>query len=258
MQGYSFSHISPSTKILDIVDQNYIYATVLRFFGIDFYRHPESTLGQLCRDKQLDYSKVMKHLNQAGLHANPLESTCLVDYPADVIIEFLKDSHKQFIWHQLPYMADLIANIDCVHFDNQELAKDLKFVFPLFAEDFVRHIYEEEATSFAYILRLQKAIELRDFHPGKLFFDLKCNSILDFAEEHLEEEDEMEGIRELTNDYQITSDTSTYTKVIYSELKKFEKDLQVHANIEDNILMRKGYDLELKAWELLDEIALHN
>ncbi|MGB0523500.1 MAG: iron-sulfur cluster repair di-iron protein [Flammeovirgaceae bacterium] len=245
-------------KILDIVDQNYIYATVLRFFGIDFYKHPEQTLEQLCRKKSIDLNKLLKHLQLALKQPSLLQSNYLSDYSVDVIIEFLKDSHRQFIWHQLPYVADLIANIDLIHFDHPELARDLKFVFPLFAEDFIRHVYEEEETSFAYILRLHEALEGNEFNPGALFFDLKHNSIQQFAEEHLEDDDEMHGIRELTNNYQITDQTSTYTKVIYSELKKFEVNLQLHANIEDNILMKKGYELEVQAWEVLDELAAYN
>jgi len=162
------------------------------------------------------------------------------------------------MWHQLPYIADLIENIDPVYFDNAELATDLKFVFPLFAKDFIHHIYEEEASSFAFIHRLHQAVEKRNFNPGKLFFDLKCNSIKRYAEEHLEEDDEMAGIREMTNDYHISAETSTYTKVIYSELKKFEADLQVHANLENNVLVKKAYDLELKSWELLDRISYFN
>jgi len=249
--------ISPNMRVLDVVDQNYIYATVLRFFGVDFYRHPENTLGQICQEKGIDYQKLLKHFRTAPFQ-NLLETSFVEDYPIDIVLEFLKDSHQQFIWHQLPYIADLIANIDPIHFDHPELAKDLKFVFPLFAEDFIRHIYEEEATSFAFIHRLFRAVERWDFHPGRLFFDLKCNSIKDFAAEHLEEDDEMSGIRELTNNYHICSSTSTYTKVIYSELKKFEADLQIHAHLENNVLLKKGDELETKAWEILDRLAYHN
>ena len=36
----------------------------------------------------------------------------------------------------------------------QGLASDLKSIFPLFVEDFVHHIYEEEDTLFTYIGRL--------------------------------------------------------------------------------------------------------
>ena len=256
---HASASISPNMNILDIVDQNYIYATVLRFFGIDFYRYPNDTIGQICRDKSIDFQKVLKYFQAAKRPCNLLTTKYLEDYPVDVIVDFLKDSHRQFIWHQLPYMADLIANINPMYFDSQELARDLKFIFPLFAEDFIRHIYEEEASSFAYILRLHKAThEEKKHNPGKLFFDLKHNSIREFAEEHLEEDDEMQGIREMTHNYQISDTTSTYTKVIYSELKDFEADLKLHAYIENGVLVEKGYELEDKAWELLDEIAPFN
>ena len=248
--------ILPSMKILDIVDRNYVYGTVLRFFGIDFYKYPESQLGTLCKDRGINMKLLMKHLGNASRQGVNYDDV-LPNYPVDIVIEYLKDGHKQFVRHQLPYMADLIANIAPCHFDNPELAKDLKFVFPLFAEDFIRHIYEEEATLFKYIVHLQKALA-GNYHLGKLFFEMNRHSISIFASEHLEEDDEMEGIRLMTNNYAITEQTSTYTKVIYSELQQFEKELSLHAAVENNILLQKAQILENQVWDLMRTVSKKN
>ncbi|MEM1137072.1 MAG: hemerythrin domain-containing protein, partial [Bacteroidota bacterium] len=128
-------------------------------------------------------------------------------------------------------------------FDLPEVAKDLKFIFPLFAEDFITHIYEEEKMHFGYIERLHNATK-NEFNPHKIFEDLNQNSIQAILNEHQEDDDEMEGIRELTNNYELKKNSGIYTKTVYLELRKFEEDLKIHAYIENEILFPKALAIE--------------
>ncbi|MFT5618805.1 MAG: regulator of cell morphogenesis and NO signaling [Arenicella sp.] len=245
-----------SMKLLDVVNHNYIYASVLRFFGIDFYKYPSAPLCQICQEKGVNFQMLSKHLQLAHKREVGVEDA-LVNYEADIVIDYLKDGHSKFIRQQLPYMADLIANISPQFFDNEGLAKDLKFVFPIFAEDFIHHIYEEEATFFKYVARLHDASKGKG-NWGRLFFEMLRNSISSYAEHHSEEDDEMAGIRQLTNNYQITESTSVYTKVIYQELQQFERDLKLHAEIENKVLVSKARSLEKKVWARIRQFAKLN
>ena len=62
----------------------------------------------------------------------------------------------------------------------------------------------------------------------------------------LEHDDEMEGIRKITKDYELQSGAPLQIKVIYNELKEFEKSLITHARIENEILFPKAMALERK------------
>ena len=62
--------------------------------------------------------------------------------------------------------------------------------------------------------------------------------------EHEAHDDEMQGIRRITKDYYITPDAPLHVKVIYSELISFEKVLQEHARVENEILFPKAMALE--------------
>jgi regulator of cell morphogenesis and NO signaling len=64
------------------------------------------------------------------------------------------------------------------------------------------------------------------------------------AFEHRVHDDEMAGIRKMTKDYFLTPDAPLHVKVIYSELIQFEKNLQEHACIENEILFPKAMLLE--------------
>ncbi|SKC76495.1 iron-sulfur cluster repair di-iron protein [Ohtaekwangia koreensis] len=231
------------TRISELVDNNYVHAYVLFYFGIRFYEYSELTLDQVCKQRGLRVEQVVREL-ESPTHLREADLP-LVSYPIDLIIEYLKHSHFLFVKHKLPYIARLIESFKANHEDYSAVERDLKLVFPLFVEDFIQHIYEEEDTFFRFIQTLERSVKGK-FSPTKLYYLLEKNSVQKFAVDHDTHDDEMEGIRRITRDYLITSETPLHIKVLYNELKAFEKSLITHARIENEILFPKAMALEAK------------
>ncbi len=244
-----------NTPIGELVAQNYVHAYVLFYFGIKFYEFSELTLEQVCLKKGLRLEQVLRELESPSLVQDAELS--LTAYPIDLIIEYLKHAHFIFIKHKLPYMAGLVQSFNARHADYTGIERDLKVVFPLFVEDFIHHIYEEEDTLFSYIRALERAAK-GNYNPTRLFYLLEKNALHKFASEHEAHDDEMEGIRKITKDYAITSNTPLHIKVLYAELKNFEKSLIVHARIENEILFPKAMALENKVKKLYFERTRFN
>ena len=231
------------TRISELVDNNYVHAYVLFYFGIRFYEYSELTLDQVCKQRGLRVEQVVREL-ESPTHLREADLP-LVSYPIDLIIEYLKHSHFLFVKHKLPYIARLIESFKANHEEYSAVERDLKLVFPLFVEDFIQHIYEEEDTFFRFIQTLERSVKGK-FSPTKLYYLLEKNSVQKFAVDHDTHDDEMEGIRRITRDYLITSETPLHIKVLYNELKAFEKSLITHARIENEILFPKAMALEAK------------
>src|SRR5688572_14884565 len=230
-------------RIADLVEQNYVHAYVLFYFGIRFYEHSEHTLEQVCKQKRLKVEQVIKELEfPTHLHHDDLP---LATYPVDLIIEYLKHSHFLFIKHKLPYIARLVESFKANHEEYVTIERDLKLVFPLFVEDFIEHIYEEEDTLFHFILAIEKAAK-GVYVPTKLYYLLEKNAVQKFAMEHEAHDDEMEGIRKITRNYVLGANAPLHVKVLYNELKAFEKSLITHARIENEILFPKAMAIENK------------
>jgi regulator of cell morphogenesis and NO signaling len=230
-------------RIADLVDQNYVHAYVLFYFGIHFYEYSELTLDQVCKQKGLKTEQVLKEL-ESPTHVQEADLP-LVTYPVDLIIEYLKHSHFIFIKHKLPYIARLVESFKAKHDDYLLIERDLKLVFPLFVEDFIAHIYEEEDTLFTYIQALERAAK-GDYTPSGLYYLMEKNSVHKFAMEHEAHDDEMDGIRKITKGYFVNAATPLHIKVVYNELKAFEKTLITHARIENEILFPKAMAIENK------------
>ncbi|HEY9047801.1 MAG TPA: iron-sulfur cluster repair di-iron protein [Ohtaekwangia sp.] len=231
------------TRISELVDSNYVHAYVLFYFGIRFYEYSELTLDQVCKQRGLRVEQVVREL-ESPTHLREADLP-LVSYPIDLIIEYLKHSHFLFVKHKLPYIARLVESFKALHEDYSTVERDLKLVFPLFVEDFIQHIYEEEDTFFTFIQTLERASK-GNFTPTKLYFLLEKNSVQKFAVDHETHDDEMEGIRRITKDYQIEAGTPLHIKVLYNELRAFEKSLITHARIENEILFPKAMALEAR------------
>ncbi len=229
-------------RIVELVDQESIRAHVLFYFGIKFYEYAEETLEQVCEQKGLSVESVVRELESPSTNFQESDLP-LISYPIDLIIEYLKHSHYLFVKHKLPYIGRLVESFKANHEAYNLVERDLKILFPLFLEDFIHHIYEEEDTLFKYIRVLGRASR-GHFNPTKLYNQMEKHSLQKCAMEHEAHDDEMEGIRKITKNYLLVSDAPLHVKVIYSELIQFEKSLQVHARVENEILFPKAMALE--------------
>jgi regulator of cell morphogenesis and NO signaling len=242
-------------KITDIVEDNYVFAYVLYYFGIQFYEYSENTLAQVCRQKGLGMDNVVKSLEEVQ-KAAPVDLVPLEELPIDLIIEYLKHTHYIFIKQKLPYMVRLIDTLTFTT-ASASLVKDLQMVFPLFVEDFIRHIYEEEDTLFTYIHLLHQA-KTQTVNRSRLYYQMEKHSLQTYAMDHDTHDDEMQGIRNITNQYNLDDNASLHLKVIFAELKAFEQALQTHASIENEILFPKALRLEREVKMMLSQLVKLN
>jgi regulator of cell morphogenesis and NO signaling len=243
------------TRISELVDQNYVHAYVLFYFGIRFYEYSEQTLAEVCIERKLKVDQVVREL-ESPTHLREADLP-LVSYPIDLILQYLRHSHFLFIKHKLPYIARLVESFKANHDDYHSIERDLKIVFPLFVADFIEHIYEEEDTLFTFIQSLERATKGR-YVPTKLYALMEKHAMQRFAMEHEAHDDEMQGIRRITKDYHITPQCPLHVKVLYNELKDFEKSLITHARIENEILFPKAMALENKVKKMLAEKSKFN
>ena len=243
-------------RISELVDENSVHAYVLYYFGIKFYEYSEKTLEQVCIERGLRVDQVLRELESPNSNFQEADLP-LISYPVDLIIEYLKHAHFLFVKHKLPYIAKLIESFQANDENFDPIEKDLKSLFPLFIEDFIHHIYEEEDTLFSYIKLLEKASK-GTYNPSQLYYQMERNSLQRFAMEHEAHDDEMAGIRKITKDYQMGAGAPLHVKVIYDELIAFEKTLKTHARIENEILFPKAMLLENQVRKIFEERVKFN
>ena len=231
----------PESSIADMVSENYVFAAVLHHFGIDFYLYGEKTLAEVCKKFRVQPSHLMEELERWAARKEP-SSEELYLHPIEVLVEYLRKKHYYFVCQQLPFLSKMISGISPE--DNyKDLMNDLNLMFPLFVDDFVHHIHEEENNLFKRISLLHQ-IEKGQYSLGDALKILENKPMDHLADEHEAHDDEMEGIRKLTDNYLLQEDAAIPIRVLYHHLEIFEKELIIHARIENDLLFPKVIELE--------------
>jgi len=242
--------------ISELVSQDFVRASALFYLGVKFHDYEEATLEQVCEKKGLDIQTVLNGFDSVGKKDNK-EEIKLVTYPVDLVIEYLKHTHYIFVKKKLPYIGQLIDGLAEVNYSYVNLAKDLKTVFPLFVEDFIEHVYEEEDILFDYIKSLSKFLSGTGT-SSKIYLEMEKHSIQSFALDHGDHKNEMIGLRRITNDYSFCEEADLHIKVLFNELASFEEVIKAHAKIEDEILFPKALQLERLVKLRLHELKSQN
>ncbi|HLU90513.1 MAG TPA: hypothetical protein VKZ51_11815 [Cyclobacteriaceae bacterium] len=231
----------PKSSIGDLVEQNYVFAAVLHFFGISFFQYEEASLEEVCKKFKVNPVQIMTELESWALKKEPSNEELFL-HPIEVLVEYLKKKHHFFLRHELPFLSNMISGIRSVKAFEALLA-DMRLMFPLFVDDFIHHVHEEENTLFRRISLLHQ-IERGEYNLVDALTLLETTPIGMLAEEHEVHDDEMEGIRKLTCNYSLPATAPVSIKVLYHELEEFEKELVIHAKIENDLLFPKAIELE--------------
>ena len=231
----------PKSSIGDLVGRNYVFAAVLHFFGISFFQYEERSLAEVCAKHKISPEQVMQALENWARMKEPTNED-LFFHPIEVLVEYLKRKHYYFLRQELPFLSSMISGIR-VEGKFEELLADMRLMFPLFVDDFIHHVHEEENSLFSKISLLQE-IEKGGYSLSDALILVESSPIQMLAEEHEVHDDEMEGIRKLTCDYFLPSTAPVSMKVLYHELQHFEQELVIHAKIENELLFPKALELE--------------
>lgn len=214
-----------------VVDENYVYARALHYLGIDFFEAPNRKLKEICEERGLDRQSVIKTFYSFdSCHRFSFKE--LEKYPLELLTEYLKHAHHLFIKDKLPYIVHLVRKW------NKE--GELKSLLPEFVEDFIKHIYEEEDSTFKYIELLCDFKNGCAKAPSHLLINFRNYSLQEEFEEHLEE-DEFGAIRSLTSTIE---PKDLHDRVLLHEIKAIDREMIYHAEIENNIFFPKAIELE--------------
>ncbi len=227
-------------KIGEIVADNFIYARALHYLGVDFLKYQNEYLGELCATKGIDRRRIIRSFYQFD-SSTRIGFEEIESYPLELTLEYLRYAHHTYIKNCLPYINELINHLGNDHSSQH----DLQVVFPLFVEDFIKHIYREEDEIFGYIsflLSLRKDPSCTD--PNKIYKYGRI-SLKEIRAHHVDD-DEMEGLRELISAFPVTD---LLTETIVKEIKAFDREILYHAEIENEILFPKAIQLEESVYQ---------
>jgi regulator of cell morphogenesis and NO signaling len=230
-----------------LLAENATHGRVLHNLGVDFELHYNQSLAEVCKAFKWNKKVIVKAFESEGLHIK-LTHRDLNRRSLGALIAYLKQSHVTFIKECLPYIGILIDKLK----GPAPLITDLKLVFPLFFEDFVTHIHEEEDGLFEYIKVLVGLEQGRVINPIKKLYWLREINLEAMALDH---KDEMKSMRALVAEL---PETEFIMGLVKKEFQAFDQLLRFHADIEDQLLFPKAIAMEKQIWAEIKQHAADN
>jgi regulator of cell morphogenesis and NO signaling len=102
---------------------------------------------------------------------------------------------------------------------------------------------KEEQVLFPYIEQMENTLRRHESIPVPWFGTVR-HPVRMMMLEHDSAAKVLEKMRQLSSDYTVPADGSSSFKVLYQALEAFERDLQQHIHLENNILFPRALQME--------------
>lgn len=217
-------------------------AQIFKKYGLDFCCGGKKTVKEACAEKGLDVTKVEHELQQADkvLSSRPLPYN---EWNLDFLADYIINTHHTYIRKNLPDIRTYADKVRRVHGEyHPELIKVHQLVEAVNAE-LTAHMHKEEQILFPYIKQIVSA-KNHSQRLEKSPFGTVQNPINMMEMEHESVGNNLDALRECTNNYSLPEDACASYSLLYRMLDEFEEDLHLHIHLENNILFPKALNLE--------------
>jgi regulator of cell morphogenesis and NO signaling len=164
-------------------------------------------------------------------------------FSMEVIVDYIRKTHRLYILKKLPEMEQSIDLLLENYGGDHPLLLMLRNFFKSYQADLMEHIACEEGQLLPHVEFLRKInsgkIDLEEF-----FYHTKNYSIQKFIDSHDNREEDLQKIRNAIGMYDPSKMNLTPYRILISQLELFEKDLSVHAFIEDQVLLPRALGIE--------------
>jgi regulator of cell morphogenesis and NO signaling len=163
-------------------------------------------------------------------------------YPFELIIDYIRRTHRFYLHKILPEIEQNINFLLQDYAVSHPLLPILITFYNDYKKELMEHIQEEESELLPHIEYLmdinEKEIDLVDFYNKSNY------TINDFIDHHHDSEEEITKVRNSILMYQPPTTNETPYRILLTQLQLFERDLTIHALIEDKVLIPRVQQLE--------------
>ena len=194
-------------------------------------------INQIPKKHFIDYSFFVDLLNSYD-NINESNTEKFMVYEIPVIIDYLVKSHHYYLSSRLPMIEQNL----CMQINKFGKKHPLLYVFYEFflfyKRDLKEHFKEEEDCLFPFAISLYKNSKKNTLKELKNIKKLQSKA-LDFIESHKNKPSELSSLNEAFLKYKSKESNSNVFNEILDLLNDFQKDLNIHGQIEDEILVKK-------------------
>jgi regulator of cell morphogenesis and NO signaling len=174
-----------------------------------------------------------------------------------MIIEYIKRTHVFYLQKKLPEIEQSILLLSGLYASHHPILIALQDFFQAYCKDLTAHIMAEETLLLPHIGLLRRSTRSPG-HYSEYILLREQYTIAGFLAAHNDTEDELRDIRRTIRLYEPPTVNASLYRILLAQLEAFERDLSVHANMEDQVLIPRALQMETALDARLGRIAEAN
>jgi len=175
-----------------------------------------------------------------------LEKTKFEDYSINDLIDYLQKSHLYYLDKRIPEIEQSLHKLSL----QERFSFNYIFIkfFKEYKKDIVSHFKTEDEVLFPFCKILDRYLKFNEQEDLIYILENK-ETVYKLMDQHKKNNDDVNDLQKLLIKYSPSSNKLSYFEIFLNQMSIFQKDLKIHAEIEENVLMEKIYH-KLKAFEL--------
>lgn len=227
--------INTTTKIGEIVTNDFRAAEIFKNAGIDFCCGGNQSLEEACKEKQIEISLILQDLMKLE-NSEADASHNFKEWNLDFLSDHIVNTHHKLVTKMLPELLHYTKKIAEVHGGHHPELIVIAQLFSALKTELEQHLQNEEKVLFPAIKEVLKS----NSDKAK---ETIISEISRMKGEHEMAGGAMDKINVISNHYKVPHDGCNTYHVTFKLLKQFEDDLHVHVHLENNILYPKSLAL---------------
>ena len=163
-------------------------------------------------------------------------------FKLEIIVDYIRKTHDYYLQRKLLEIEQTIHHLLKSYPEAHPLLVILSDFYAEYKSHLTNHIEAEETQLLPYILHLERVDD------GKASFQAypSAYSLSRFVVLHHDTEKDLDKVRNAILQYSPPPTNETLYRILLSQLEALEKDLSVHAMIEDEVLVPRAMAIEHK------------
>lgn len=238
--------LSSSRRVCDLATDHPGIIPAFEDAGIDYCCKGSRSLLEACDSVGIDVDEWIEQLGEiepgdakeGGIPLRQWNSESLV-----ALIDFIVGEHHAFEQRETVHLAARLERARRSHGAQYPVIARVARLFNRVSESLRLHAHHEELDLFRRIVEMEQALTTGRDEPLRYERSLTERVMIEFLEHDVIAE-RLRRMRELTADYRLPSDAPRSVAALWADLRRFDRHLQRHIHLENNIVYPRAISME--------------
>jgi regulator of cell morphogenesis and NO signaling len=192
-------------------------------------------LDEICQDDEINIDLLLDLINCYD-DLDFLKKTSFEEYSIPDLIDYLEKSHQYYLLKRIPEIEQSLEKL------TQQESFTFNYVLLMFfkeyKKDIISHFKTEDEILFPFCKVLHNYIQ-KNSQEDLIFILENQKKAFSIMRDHQQNKDGIDDLQNVLLKYSPNNKKLSYFEIFLNQMSVFQHDLKIHAEIEENILVKK-------------------